>query len=214
MQEKHIPGPLLYMWERVDSQAPIFGVTSCLCTFGPQETSLLLKVICMAVATWSIVTILSDWIMQGKVSWKKSLAKITIPIEIRGQNMVPAYHIASKSAQSHADSHLQCVPELCKALGFECKHMVTGGFLLAQERVSLVIILYRVHGGLSYSGLLHAPLKNSQWGSGQMVQLVGPLCSTPKGCRFNPQSGYMWEAANQCFSLTLMFLSLSPFFSL
>ena len=29
------------------------------------------------------------------------------------------------------------------------------------------------------------------------------------GCRFSPQLGHIWKAANQCFSLTLMFLFLS-----
>ena len=42
---------------------------------------------------------------------------------------------------------------------------------------------------------------------------VGTSSHTPKGA-FDPCVGHLWEAANQCFSLTSMFLSLSPFFLL
>ena len=37
-----------------------------------------------------------------------------------------------------------------------------------------------------------------------------PSQSTCLGCRFDPRSGRIWEATDLCFSLTLMFLSLSP----
>ena len=52
--------------------------------------------------------------------------------------------------------------------------------------------------------------------SGQVAQLLGALCHTPKGCRFDSLAGHVWEATNGCFSLTLMFpsLSLSLSFSL
>ena len=42
-----------------------------------------------------------------------------------------------------------------------------------------------------------------------VAQWVGASSPTPKGCRFNPWSGRIQEAASPCFSLTLMFLSLS-----
>ena len=43
----------------------------------------------------------------------------------------------------------------------------------------------------------------------QLVHLVGVSSYTPKGCRFNSWLRCIQEAADQCFSLTLMFLSLS-----
>ena len=58
-----------------------------------------------------------------------------------------------------------------------------------------------------------------------VVQLVGasscnqkvagsiPSQGTCLGCKFNPQSRYIWEATNRCFFFTSMFLSLFPFFS-
>ena len=59
---------------------------------------------------------------------------------------------------------------------------------------------------------------------GQVAQLIGVLSCTPEGCgfdsplghmsRFDPWSGRVWGAADWCFSLTSMVLSLSPFLSL
>ena len=45
-------------------------------------------------------------------------------------------------------------------------------------------------------------------------QLVGVLSRKLKGCRLNIQSGHVQEAIDRCFSLSSMFLSLSPFPSL
>ena len=42
----------------------------------------------------------------------------------------------------------------------------------------------------------------------QVAQLVGALPRAPRGCRFDPQSGYIQKANNWCFSLRSMFLSL------
>ena len=64
---------------------------------------------------------------------------------------------------------------------------------------------------------------------GQVAQLVGALSRAPKrvaglipgqgtylGCKFNPQSGCVWEATDRCFYLSLflsLFLSLTLFLS-
>ena len=45
-------------------------------------------------------------------------------------------------------------------------------------------------------------------GAGQVAQLVEVLSHIPKGCGFDSQLGDIWEATNQCFSLTWMFLVL------
>ena len=42
----------------------------------------------------------------------------------------------------------------------------------------------------------------------KFVQLAGALPYASKCCGFDPQSGHIWKATNQCFCLTLMFLSL------
>lgn len=43
---------------------------------------------------------------------------------------------------------------------------------------------------------------------GWVAQLDGALSLYQKGCVFQPWSGCIWEAADSCFSLTLLFLSL------
>ena len=69
------------------------------------------------------------------------------------------------------------------------------------------------------------PLISIIWKSlqdpGHVAQSVGVSSHTPKGCRFDSRSGHilgcgldpwlghLWEATNQCFSHTSMFLSLS-----
>ena len=46
-------------------------------------------------------------------------------------------------------------------------------------------------------------------GPGQVAQCVGASSHTPKGCRFDSQSGHLQEATDECFFLTSMFLSTS-----
>ena len=48
---------------------------------------------------------------------------------------------------------------------------------------------------------------------GCVIQLVGVSSCTWKGCRFNSQSGHIWEAAGWCLSLSIS-LSLSFFLPL
>ena len=43
----------------------------------------------------------------------------------------------------------------------------------------------------------------------QKAASLVPSQGTYPGCGFNPQLGRMWETTDQCFSLTLMFLSPS-----
>ena len=64
---------------------------------------------------------------------------------------------------------------------------------------------------------LHSNLNVKNYSdSGQVAWWVGVSSHTPNGCRFNPQSGHVWEAMDGCFSLTSMCLSVclppsSPF---
>ena len=62
-------------------------------------------------------------------------------------------------------------------------------------------------------------LKKVYMHPGWVAQLVGASSCTPAccwfnssqgaylGCRFDPWSGHIWEATDQCFSLTLVFFS-------
>ena len=45
--------------------------------------------------------------------------------------------------------------------------------------------------------------KRTEVSPGQEAQLVGALSYTPKCCGFNPRSERVWEATNQCFSLSI-----------
>ena len=78
--------------------------------------------------------------------------------------------------------------------------------VLSGDRAPKTRWIFRYQNGQNSSGLWLSWLECT---IRKTVAGLIPRQGTYLGCRFNPQLGRIWEAINQCFSLTLMFLSLS-----